>query len=80
MEAKQKQSVVGSLVCGCVFLLGGVTILLTGRAGYRAAYASGENIVLGGVIMAVIGAWLIASSIRRKKKEAIQPAETTRGK
>lgn len=81
MEAKHKESFAGPLVCGCVCLFGGFSILVTGRAGYRAAYASGENIVFGGVIMVGLGAWLIVSAIRRKKKrEAIQAPETTRGK
>lgn len=81
MAAPKKLSVVGPLTWGLISLFVGGRLLATGRAGYRAGYAAGDHVRIGGAILLGLGIWMVIVAARRLSKKEADPnrQRTTRG-
>lgn len=79
---KQRPSVIGPFLTGLIMLWGGARTAISGQAGHKAAYATGDHVRLGGALVFGLGVWLLVVAIRRKTKKAVPviTANTPRGR
>lgn len=61
------------------FAIGGF-LIVTKSANLRGYHAEGSIVALGGILFCLAGLWDLFRAIQNRKKEPIQPSETTRGK
>ncbi len=55
---QNRRATIGLKMLSITSILGGVYCLFTGRAGYRAAYATGTHVRLAGALLLCYGLWL----------------------